>query len=63
MTYRMLLSIFLVIISIFTWWLSGYNFDERNIMVAYMFIVNIAIIGFLISVPINTLDNKIFKTK
>ena len=63
MTYRMLLGIFLVIISIFTWWLSGYNFDERNYRVAYMFILNIILITLMLCFNIKGLDNKIFKTK
>lgn len=63
MTYRFLLGLAFIIISLFTWWLSGFNFDQRNGSVALSFICNVVIFAMCIVAPFEELDAKVFKNK
>lgn len=59
MTYRHLLIMFLIAFSVFTWWLSGYDFDTRGVKEATWFFFNTAIVAWLSCMPISYLDERI----
>lgn len=59
MTYRHLLIMFLIAFSVFTWWLSGYDFDTRGVREAICFLFNTVIVTWLSCIPISSLDERI----
>lgn len=63
MTYRFLLFIALWTFSIFILWISGHNFDRRSEGIALYFIISTFLVLLGASVPMDSLDEKIFKNK
>jgi hypothetical protein len=61
MIYRHLLFILLILLSLFIWWLSGYNFDHRSESVAVGFFINLFVVIWFTLAPFKELDKKIWR--
>jgi hypothetical protein len=59
MTYRTLLFIILILLSVFIWWLTGFNFDNRNPNIAIGFVFNLLIVVMIGLIPNTALDKKV----